>query len=166
MFTTDLTHQVNVADITEEEWQTVMHSNVTTTFLSCKAVLPHMMERGSGVIINLTSRNVARKGRAGAAAYSAAKAAVERLGESMAEELKEHGIAVNALDPGWVLTRPNDDYDDEVHKRMRLPDDIGEVAVFLAMQTPETLTGEMVAAPDYDQEHGIQRPSAYERLHV
>jgi len=166
LFTTDLTHHVNVADITEEEWQTVMHSNVTTTFLSCKAVLPHMMERGSGVIINLTSRNVARKGRAGAAAYSAAKAAVERLGESMAEELKEHGIAVNALDPGWVLTRPNDDYDDEVHKRMRLPDDIGEVAVFLAMQTPETLTGEMVAAPDYDQEHGIQRPSAYERLHV
>lgn len=166
LFTNDLSHQVNVADMTEEEWQTVMHSNVTTTFLSCKAVLPHMMERGSGVIINLTSRNVARKGRAGAAAYAAAKAAVERLGESMAEELKGNGIAVNCLDPGWVLTRPNDDYDDEVHKRMRLPDDIGEAAVFLALQTPETLTGEMVAAPDYDQEHGIQRPSAYERLHV
>ena len=76
LFTTDLTHQVNVADITEEESQMVMHSNVTTTFLSCKAVLPYMMERGSGVIINLTSRNVARRGRAGAAAYTAAKAAV------------------------------------------------------------------------------------------
>ena len=166
LFTNDLSHQVNVADITEEEWQTVMHSNVTTTFLSCKAVLPHMMERGSGVIINLTSRNVARKGRAGAAAYAAAKAAVERLGESMAEELQGNGIAVNSLDPGWVLTRPNDDYDDEVHKRMRLPDDIGEAAVFLALQTPETLTGEMVIAPDYDREHGIHRPSAYERLHA
>jgi len=166
LFTNDLTHQVNVADITEEEWQTVMHSNVTTTFLSCKAVLPHMMKRGSGGIINLTSRNVARKGRAGAAAYSAAKAAVERLGESMAEELSGYGIAVNALDPGWVLTRPNDDYDDEIHKRMRPPDDIAEVAVYLALQTPETLTGEMVAAPDFDQEHGIQRPSAYERLHA
>ncbi len=166
LFTNDLSHQVNVADITEEEWQTVMHSNVTTTFLSCKAVLPHMMERGSGGIINLTSRNVARKGRAGAAAYSAAKAAVERLGESMAEELSGYGIAVNSLDPGWVLTRPNDDYDDEIHKRMRLPDDIAEVAVYLALQTPETLTGEMVAAPDFDQEHSIQRPSAYERLHA
>ena len=165
LFTTGLSHQVNVADITEEEWQLVMHSNVTTTFLSSKAVLPHMMERGSGVIINLTSRNVARKGRAGAAAYGAAKAAVERLGESMAEELRGNGIAVNSLDPGWVLTRPNDDYDDEVHKRMRLPDDIGEAAVFLAVQTPETLTGEMVIAPDYDMEHGIPRPSAYERLH-
>ena len=102
LFTNDLSHQVNVADMTEEEWQLVMNSNVTTTFLSCKAVLPHMMERGSGAIINLTSRNVARKGRAGAAAYSAAKAAVERLGESMAEELTGYGIAVNSLDPGWV----------------------------------------------------------------
>ena len=151
LFTADLSHQVNVADITEEEWQRVMHSNVTTTFLSCKAVLPHMMERGSGVIINLTSRNVARKGRAGAAAYGAAKAAVERLGESMAEELSGYGIAVNSLDPGWVLTRPNDDYEDEVHKRMRLPDDISEAAVYLALQTPETLTGGMLAAPEYDQ---------------
>ena len=166
LFTDDLSHQVSVADITEEEWHRVIHANVTTTFLSCKAVLPHMMERGSGAIINLTSRNVARKGRAGAAAYGAAKAAVERLSESMAEELIENGIAVNCLDPGWVLTRPNDDYDDEVHKRMRLPDDIGEAAVYLALQTRETLTGGMVAAPDYDQEHGIQRATAYERLHT
>jgi NADP-dependent 3-hydroxy acid dehydrogenase YdfG len=45
-----------------------MHFNVTTAFLSGKAVLPHMMDRGSGVIINLTSRNVARKAKAGAAA--------------------------------------------------------------------------------------------------
>jgi len=52
--------------MTEEEWQLVMNSNVTTTFLCCKAVLPHVMDRGSGAIINLTSRNVARKGRAGA----------------------------------------------------------------------------------------------------
>ncbi len=166
LFTADLSHQVSVADITEEEWQRVIHANVTTTFLSCKAVLPHMMERGSGAIINLTSRNVARKGRAGAAAYGAAKAAVERLTESLAEELIGNGIAVNCLDPGWVLTRPNDDYDDEVHKRMRLPEDIGEAAVYLALQTPETLTGGMVSAPDYDQEHGIQRATAYERLHT
>ncbi len=166
LFTNGLSHQVSVADITEEEWQRVMHSNVTTTFLTCKAVLPHMMERGRGAIINLTSRNVARKGRAGAAAYSAAKAAVERLTESMAEELTGNGIAVNSLDPGWVLTRPNDDYDDEVHKRMRLPEDIGEAAVYLALQTPETFTGGMIAAPDYDQEHGIERATAYERLHT
>lgn len=161
LFTADLYHPVSVADITEEEWHRVIHGNVTTTFLSGKAVLPHMK-----AIINLPSRNVARKGRAGAAAYGAAKAAVERLSESLAEELIGTGIAVNCLDPGWVLTRPNDDYDDGVHKRMRLPDDIGEAAVYLALQTPGTLKGEMVLAPDYDQEHGIQRATAYERLHT
>ena len=65
LFTNDLSHQVNVSDMTEEEWQLVMNSNVTTTFLSCKAVLPHMMERGSGAIINLTSRNVPVRGGPG-----------------------------------------------------------------------------------------------------
>ena len=166
LFTGSLTHSLTVLDITEEEWRRVMESNLTTTFMACKAVLPHMVERGSGVIINLTSKNVARQGRAGQAAYGASKAAVERLSESLADEVKDLGIVVNILDPGWNLTRPNDDYDDEVHKRMRLPDDIAEVAVYMALQTPETMTGQLVSAPEYDQEQGIERLSAYERLHA
>ena len=62
LFTNDLTHSLAVLDTTEEEWRRVMESNLTTTFMTCKAVLPHMMERGSGVIVNLTSKNVARRG--------------------------------------------------------------------------------------------------------
>ena len=166
LFTNDLTHAVTVLDITEEEWRRVLESNLTTTFMACKAALPHMIERGSGVIINLTSKNVARRGRAGQASYGAAKAAVERLSESLADEVRDHGIAVNILDPGWNLTRPNDDYDDEVHKRMRLPDDIAEVAVYMAVQTAESMTGQLVSAQEYDEEQGIERPSAYERLHA
>ena len=166
LFTNDLTHAVTVLDITEEEWRRVMESNLTTTFMTCKAVLPHMIERGSGVIINLTSMNVARRGRAGQASYGAAKAAVERLSEALADEVKDFGIAVNILDPGWNLTRPNDDYDDEVHRRMRLPDDIAEVAVHMALQTPETMVGQLVSAAEYDEEHGIERLSAYDRLHA
>ena len=166
LFTNDLTHAVTVLDITEDEWRRVMESNLTTTFMACKAALPHMVERHSGVIINLTSRNVARRGRAGQAAYGASKAAVERLSESLADEVKDSGIAVNILDPGWNLTRPNDDYDDEVHRRMRLPDDIAEVAVHMALQTPETMTGQLVSAAEYDEAQGITRPSAYERLHA
>ena len=166
LFTNDLTHSLSVLDITEEEWRRVMESNLTTTFMTCKAVLPHMMERRSGVIINLTSKNVARRGRAGQASYGAAKAAVERLSESLADEVKDFGIVVNILDPGWNLTRPNDDYDDEVHKRMRLPEDIAEVAVYLALQTPETMTGQLISAPEYDEEQSINRVSAYDRLHI
>ena len=49
---------------------------------------------------------------------------------------------------------------------MRLPDDIAEVAVFMALQTHETMTGQLVAAPEYDEEQGIERLSAYDRLHA
>ena len=166
LFTRDLTHSVTVLDITPEEWSLVMESNLTTTFMATKAVLPHMIGRRTGVIINMTSKNVARRGRAGQASYAACKAAVERLSEALADEVKDYGVAVNILDPGWNLTKPNDDYDDEVHKRMRLPDDIAEVAVHMALQTAETMTGQLVAAPEYDEEHGIERLSAYERLHA
>ena len=103
-------------------------------------------------------------GVAGQAAYSASKAAVECLTESLADEMASHGIAVNNLTPGWVLTRPNDDYDDDVHKWMRLPEDIAEAAVFLALQTPETMTGQLLSAPDFDQDRGIDRPSVFDRL--
>ncbi|MDP7226633.1 MAG: SDR family NAD(P)-dependent oxidoreductase [SAR202 cluster bacterium] len=163
LYTTELAHQISVVDLSEEEWHRVVAANLTTAFLCCKTALPHMIERGSGVIINMSS-GVAKRGRPGGAVYSAAKSAVERLTESLADEVWEFGIAVNSFAPGWVLTRPNDDYDDEVHKRMRLPEDIAPSALFLAVQTPDTLTGELVNAPDFDREHGIERPSAYERL--
>lgn len=163
LYTTELAHQISVVDLSEEEWHRVVAANLTTAFLCCKTALPHMIERGSGVIINMSS-GVVKRGRPGGAVYSAAKSAVERLTESLADEVWEFGIAVNSFAPGWVLTRPNDDYDDEVHKRMRLPEDIAPSALFLAVQTPDTLTGELVNAPDFDREHGIERPSAYERL--
>ncbi len=163
LYTTELAHQISVVDLSEEEWHRVVAANLTTAFLCCKTALPHMIERGSGVIINMSS-GVGKRGRPGGAVYSAAKSAVERLTESLADEVWEFGIAVNSFAPGWVLTRPNDDYDDEVHKRMRLPEDIAPSALFLAVQTPDTLTGELVNAPDFDREHGIERPSAYERL--
>ncbi|MDP6454655.1 MAG: SDR family NAD(P)-dependent oxidoreductase [SAR202 cluster bacterium] len=164
LYTSNLAHQVPVLEITEEEWRRVLDANLTTAFLCCKAALPHMMERRSGAIINMSS-GVATKGRAGGAAYSAAKSAVERLSESLADEVREFGIAVNTLTPGWVLTRPNDDYDAEVHKRMRLPEDIAPSALFLASQTSESLTGQLINAPEFDQDNGIQRPSAYDRLY-
>ena len=164
LFTKDLAHSVPFLELTHSEWDNVLHSNLTTAFLCCKAVLPHLVEQGGGGIINVTSANVARRGVAGQAAYSAAKAAVERLTESLADEMASHGIAVNNLTPGWVLTRPNDDYNAEVHKRMRLPEDIADAAVFLALQTPGTMTGQLLSAPEFDQEHGIHRPSAYDRL--
>ena len=62
LFTKDLAHNVSFLDLTQEEWDTVLQSNLTTAFLCCKAALPHMVDRGSGGIINVTSANVARRG--------------------------------------------------------------------------------------------------------
>ena len=165
LHTDNQAHRVTLADMSEGEWRRVLDSNLTTVFMTSKAVLPHMVARGSGVIISLGSQGVAARGLAGQASYCAAKAASQRLNEALAAEVRESGIAVNTLDPGRVLTRVNDDYDIEVRKLMRLPEDIAEVAVFLALQTPETMTGQLVFAPGYDQEHGIHRPTAYDRLH-
>ena len=164
LFTNDMLHSLPFMELTEEECRRVIDSNLTTAFLCCKMAIPHMVRRGSGSVINLSSGGVASRGRPGQAAYSASKAAVERLTESLAEEMKEHGVAVNSLTPGWVLTKPNDDYDAEVHKRMRLPEDIGPSAIFLALQTPESMTGQLVSAPDFDKEQGIEPQSAYARL--
>ncbi|MBI4641921.1 MAG: SDR family oxidoreductase [Candidatus Tectomicrobia bacterium] len=163
LYTDSKHHQVFVKDLTVEEWDRVINVNLRTAFLCCKAVIETIMAKKSGVIINLTS-GVADKGRSGGAAYSAAKSAVERLTESLAEELKEFNIAVNSLNPGWNLTRPNEDYDPEVWKRMRMPEDIGPSALFLALQTPETMTGQVLSAPEYDKAQGIVRPSAFERI--
>ena len=70
LFTNDLTRSLTVLDITQEEWRRVMESNLTTTFMTCRAVLPRMMERRCGVIVNPASKNVARRGRAGQDAKS------------------------------------------------------------------------------------------------
>ncbi|HZA21571.1 MAG TPA: SDR family NAD(P)-dependent oxidoreductase, partial [Dehalococcoidia bacterium] len=62
LYTNNLVHHLPVAELSEEEWHRVITGNLTTAFLSCKAVLPHMMERRSGVIINLTSHRLAQRG--------------------------------------------------------------------------------------------------------
>ncbi len=163
LFTDALVHGVSFGDLTEAEWDRVIASNLKTTFLCCKAVLPHMVERGVGAVINMTS-GASLAGGAGMAAYSAAKAGLDRLTESLAAEYEQHGIAVNSLEPGWVRTLPNEDYEPEVSKRMRLPEDIGPSALFLALQTPGTMTGQTLSAPEFDRDRGIERPSAFERL--
>ena len=57
-FTDDLAHAVPFLELSEEVWDRVMSSNLTTAFLCCKAVLPYMVEQGSGAIINMSSGTV------------------------------------------------------------------------------------------------------------
>lgn len=92
-----------VAQMSSEEWDEVMDINLKGTYLSNHAVLPIMMKQGSGQIINVSSTS-GRKGYAFDAAYCASKFAVIGMSESLAEEVRPHGIRVQVLLPGVIDT--------------------------------------------------------------
>jgi meso-butanediol dehydrogenase/(S,S)-butanediol dehydrogenase/diacetyl reductase len=92
-----------VVDLSTEEWDRVMGVNARGTFLLSRAVLPGMIEAGGGSIVNISSA-AGKEGTATGAHYSASKFAVIGFTQSLAMEVAEFGIRVNAVCPGVVLT--------------------------------------------------------------
>ncbi len=95
---------INVAAVvgmTEEQWDLVLDVNVKGTFLCSKAVAPHMIERRSGRIVNLSSQ-AGKRGSPGVAHYCASKFAVIGFTQSLAHELGPFNVTVNAVCPGEV----------------------------------------------------------------
>jgi len=93
----------SLLDATEDDWQTILGVNSVGTARSCKAVLPSMIEQGSGAIVINSSIN-AVTGSPGMAIYDMSKAAVLALTRSLAAEYGEKGIRVNAVCPGNTIT--------------------------------------------------------------
>jgi len=89
-----------ILETSEETWTRVITINLTGTFLCCQAVLPHMIEKGRGSIINLASTTGAHDACAHAAAYVSSKGGVMLLTRAMAIDHAKAGIRVNALCPG------------------------------------------------------------------
>jgi NAD(P)-dependent dehydrogenase (short-subunit alcohol dehydrogenase family) len=87
-------------------WQAQLDLNLTSVFLSARAIAPYLIQRGGGSIVAFGTRPALR-GAANLAAYSAAKGGLLRLVEAMADELKDHGITVNALLPSVIDTPDN-----------------------------------------------------------
>ena len=98
-----ITTDVSFFDMTEEEFVNVMNVNVTGIFRWCKAVAPIMKDNDGGSIIN-TSSMVAAFGQKSGCSYAASKAAVNGLTKSLAKELGQYGIRVNAVAPGVTKT--------------------------------------------------------------
>ncbi|MDQ4061861.1 MAG: SDR family oxidoreductase [Pseudomonadota bacterium] len=87
-----------------EEWRRVMRINADGVFHCCRAVIPHMIERDYGRIVNIASI-AGKEGNPNASAYSASKAAVISLTKSLGKELASHDIAVNCVTPAAARTR-------------------------------------------------------------
>ena len=97
-----LVKRAKLAEFTPELFDRVMTLNVKSAWFISQAVAPHMIERKSGVIVNVSSIAARNGGGMGAAIYAAAKAAVSTITKGLAKELAPQGIRVNAVSPGTV----------------------------------------------------------------
>ncbi len=125
--------------------------NVRGPLLLCKFALPAMIAQGSGGSIFCITSASARAYRKGRVGYSMSKAALERMYLSLAEEVRAHNIAVNVLGPGRLDTwmNRNGDWPGTAHIPMVEPEVIIPAAVWLAGQTAETLTGQVVERAEF-----------------
>ena len=116
--------------------------NLRTAVVCCKAALPALLERGAGCIVNIGAGAAAARAAAGMGAYTASKAGVQRLTESLAEEVKDRGVRVNAVLPGTIDTpRNRADMPDADVARWVAPEAIADVIVFLASDAARAVTG-------------------------
>lgn len=124
-----------------DEWDQMMDRNARSVFHACRAVIPRMIERKSGRIVNVASR-AALHGGPMVALYAASKAVVVRLTESLAEELKDQGITVNCVLPGIIDTPPNREAMPKADRQRWVPpEEIAEVILFLASDRARAVTG-------------------------
>jgi NAD(P)-dependent dehydrogenase (short-subunit alcohol dehydrogenase family) len=128
-----------------EGWDAMFAMNLKTAVVSTKAALPLLLESPSARIINVGAGAAARPAGAGMGAYTAAKAGVHKLTESLAQELKDRGITVNAVLPGIIDTPQNRaDMPNADFSRWVQPEAIAAVIAFLASEQAAAVTGALV----------------------
>ena len=152
-----------VATLPVEEWDRVLDVNLKGTFLCAKAIAPHMTERRTGRIINMSSQ-AGKRGSAAVSHYCASKWGVLGFTQSMAHEMGPHNVTVNAICPGEVDTymwrevlnpaiaaargvAPQEAFDAMINERVPLrraqtAQDIGQAVVFLCKA--DNITGESI----------------------
>ena len=148
--------QFDPLKITAEEWDRLMTTNVRGPYVAIRQAAPHMMRQRSGSIINITAGvgNLTPKSNySGGLAYGVSKAALNRLAYFMAAELKPYGIAVNCLSPGVVLSESALAARPEAAKagthKPCTPELLGPALLYLAQQTAETLTGQILHTDEF-----------------
>ncbi len=138
-----------IHETSSDTWDQLFDLNARTAFNLSKAIIPLMLNARSGKIIHVAAR-AGIKGSAGQAVYSAAKGAVIRMTESMAQELKFDGINVNCVLPGTIDTPQNRAaMPDADFNRWVSPDAIAQVILFLASNSARGINGASI--PVYGQ---------------
>jgi NAD(P)-dependent dehydrogenase (short-subunit alcohol dehydrogenase family) len=143
-----------VLDTGEEAWNRMLSINLTGTYLCCRAVLPHMIERGRGSIINIASTTGAHDACARAVAYVTSKGGVTMLSRAMAIDHAKQGIRVNVICPGptdtpMLRNAMSPEQLEAFAKtfpmgRLGLPDEIAGAALFLASDDASFVTGSVL----------------------
>ncbi|WP_420479252.1 SDR family NAD(P)-dependent oxidoreductase [Brevundimonas sp. FT23028] len=139
-------------EVTEAYWDGRMAVNLKHQFFASQAVLPDMIAAKKGAIVNLGSCSWII-GQGGMPAYTASKSAVLGLTRSLARDFGEHGVRVNAVAPGWIMTErqlelwvtpetEKEIYANQCIKRPLVPDDIARVVVFLSSDDASAVTNQ------------------------
>jgi 3-oxoacyl-[acyl-carrier protein] reductase len=130
---------------TEAEWDTLMNTNLKSVFLVSRAVIPGMIQRQSGDIINISSL-AGKSTFAGGAVYCASKWALQGLSGCMAEDLRAHGIRVSTVCPGSVFT----DFSGRGPKdpgKVLTANDVAHAVAMIATQGPQSFLSEVHLRP-------------------
>ncbi len=140
-------------DLNHEDWERVLSVNLGGTFNCCKAVVPHMIEHGSGRIINVSSVAGKIGDITASPAYGTSKGAINTFTKSLARHLAQFGINVNAVAPHAIETEMSAQWSEEKRrkviesiplKRMGKPEEVADVVVFLATEGASFITGEVI----------------------
>ncbi|MDR7555860.1 MAG: SDR family NAD(P)-dependent oxidoreductase [Armatimonadota bacterium] len=144
-------------ETTEEFWDRVIALNYRGVLATCHVVLPHMIARGTGVVVNIASE-AGRAGSSGEAVYSGAKGAVIAFSKALAREVARYGIRVNVVAPGLTDTPLLRQLIDDGHEklvqaivratplqRLARPEEIADAVLFLASERASFITGQTLS---------------------